>query len=70
MEEYTIYLPVDREYLKVNGTFCFTYDDAQDHLIKYQDRMQALIDATTDNRQKENLASKLISARIVQRTIN
>lgn len=68
MSTYAIYLPIDNEYLKVDGTFFFEYDVALENLELYKKRMVVMYkEAKDDPPYQKLLMSKIRSAKIVEK---
>lgn len=68
MNDYVIFLPVDKEYLKVDGMFYFEYEQAIEHLDLYKKRMLAMYkSAKNDPEYQKILITKIRSATIQQK---
>lgn len=70
MEMFAIYLPIDREYLKVDGEYFFSYEEANQNLDMYKQRMTLMISSSEDEQYKRLLKRKIYSAALVQRVLH
>lgn len=71
-EEYSIFLPIDKEFLKVDGSYVFDLDTAMTLLDRYKLRMKVLY----KNTEKENIdrrkliLCKIRSAHVIKRSLH
>lgn len=71
MATYAIYLPVDKEFLKVDGTFFFEYDAALENLELYRKRMLLMYkEAKHDKEYQKMLITKIRAAKIVEKVVH
>lgn len=69
MNEYVIFLPVDKEYLKVDGVFYFDYEQAVEHLDLYKKRMLAVYKTARDDKDYQKVLITKIRSAVIQQKV-
>lgn len=69
MNEYVIFLPVDKEYLKVDGVFYFDYEQAVEHLDLYKKRMLAMYKTARDDKDYQKVLITKIRSAVIQQKV-
>lgn len=67
---YVVFLPIDAEYLKVDGEFFFSYDEALENLDTYKLRLALLIDSAKTKEEQARLQTKIDSAVLLPKVLH